>query len=130
MSTTKHFDVIEHRCPGQHIRHYARGTSESEEDELYLAVKQYVPRVKESGTREGSQGITLIACHANGAPKECYEPLWDALYEYMQKSAKTHIMSIWIADISNQGESSILNEHKLGNDRKDISKLSHTLSDC
>jgi hypothetical protein len=120
MYNTKHFDVIEHRCPGQHIRQYPRGTSESEEDELHLAVKQYVPRVKEPGNHGGSQGITLVACHANAAPKELYEPMWDALYEYMQKSGKAHILSIWIADVANQGQSSVLNEKKLGNERENI----------
>ncbi|KAF2127400.1 alpha/beta-hydrolase [Dothidotthia symphoricarpi CBS 119687] len=116
MSTTTHFNVIEHRAPCSHIREYARATSCLDEDELYLAVKQYVPRVKVSGDRQRGTGITLIACHANAFPKELYEPFWDALYEYMQKAEKTHILSIWIADVANQGQSGIWNEGKLGNE--------------
>jgi hypothetical protein len=115
MSSTKHFDVTAHRSPGQHIRQYARGTSDSEEEELYLSVKQYVPKTSEH--HPDSTGITLVACHASGVPKELYEPLWDALYEYMQKNAKTHIAGIWIADVSNQNHSSVINEGKLGNER-------------
>jgi hypothetical protein len=124
MSTTTHFEVIEHQSPCQHIRQYARGTSHSEEDELYLAVKQYVPRVKAPEEHQRGTGITIVACHANGAPKELLEPFWDALYEHMQRIGKTHISSIWIADVSNQGQSGILNELKLGNERKAMSNQS------
>jgi len=116
MSSSKHFDVMAHRSPGQHIRQYARATSDSEEDELFLSVKQYVPKTSEQ--HGNSTGITLVACHANGIPKELYEPLWDALYEYMSKTGKTHISSIWIADVANQNHSSVINEGKLGNDRE------------
>jgi hypothetical protein len=116
MSTTAHFNVVQHRVPCQHIRHYARATSRSEEDELFLDVKQYVPRDKGASSAQRGTGITIIGCHANGAPKEVYEPLWDHLYEYMQQSGKTHILNIFIADIANQGQSGIWNEHKLGNE--------------
>jgi hypothetical protein len=115
MSATRHFDVIQHRVPCQHIRQYIRATSHSEEDELFLAVKQYVPRNKATSNTRGT-GITIIGSHANGAPKELYEPLWDYLYEYMQESGNTHILNIFIADIANQGESGILNEAKVGNE--------------
>lgn len=118
MLQTTHFDVIEHRAPCQHIRQYSRATSDFEEDDLYLAVKQYVPRAKLSEDRQQSTGITIVACHANAFPKELFEPFWDALYERMQKTSKTHIRSIWIADAFNQGQSGILNEKKLGNDRE------------
>ena len=103
------------------MRQYPRATSQLDEDELYLAVKQYVPRAKPLGNDQKSTGITIVACHANGAPKELYEPFWDALYEYMQKESGTHILSIWIADVFNQGQSGILNEEKLGNERESIS---------
>lgn len=114
MSTTKHFNILQHRVPCQHIRHYARGTSE-EEDELHLAVNQYTPLAKKN---QRGTGITIVSCHANGAPKELYEPLWDALHEYCQKSGRTHILNIFIADIANQGQSGRWNEEKLGNERK------------
>ena len=50
-------------------------------------------------------------------PKELYEPLWDELLQRSQKLG-FKIRSIWIADVVHQGHSSVLNEDKLGNDRK------------
>lgn len=53
--------------------------------------------------------------------KELYEPLWDDL---QKRSAETgiRIRSIWIADMWNQGQSGVLNEKILGNDREDFKK--------
>lgn len=45
-----------------------------------------------------------------------YEPLWDELYQRMTEAGKS-IRGIWIADVAHQGESGVLNEKKLGNDR-------------
>lgn len=49
--------------------------------------------------------------------QELYEPLWD---ELLQRSNKLsfRIRGIWIADVAHQGQSSVLNEDKLGNDRE------------
>jgi hypothetical protein len=46
-----------------------------------------------------------------------YEPLWDELYQRIGKTG-IRIRSIWIADMWNQGQSGVLNEQILGNDRK------------
>jgi hypothetical protein len=46
-----------------------------------------------------------------------YEPLWDDLYARAAKSG-IRIRSIWIADMWNQGQSGVLNEAILANDRK------------
>jgi pimeloyl-ACP methyl ester carboxylesterase len=49
--------------------------------------------------------------------KELYEPLWDELL----KASKAHnfnIRGIWIADVVHQGHSAVINEDRLGNDRK------------
>lgn len=129
MSVSKYFDVIEHRVPCQHIRQYARATAESEEDELFLAVKQYVPRNNETADAQSGTGMTIIGFHSNGAPKELYEPFWDHLFEYTQKSGKTHILNVFIADIANQGQSGIWNEKKLGNERKSLMQ-SFTTEKC
>lgn len=48
--------------------------------------------------------------------KELYEPLWEDLLA-RSKQHGFRIRSIWIADVAHQGESSVLNEEKLGNDR-------------
>ncbi|KAE8312745.1 hypothetical protein BDV41DRAFT_538632 [Aspergillus transmontanensis] len=45
-----------------------------------------------------------------------YEPLWDDLEQRMNSLGR-RIRSIWVADVAHQGQSSILNEGILGNDR-------------
>jgi hypothetical protein len=49
--------------------------------------------------------------------QELYEALWDELY-LRSKANGFRIRSIWIADAAHQNQSVILNEEKLGNDRK------------
>ena len=58
--------------------------------------------------------VTIIAGHANGLPKEVYEPLWDELHSKL----RGRIQAIWIADCAHQGASGVLNEQSLGDDRK------------
>lgn len=77
-----------------------------------MHVKQYTP-LDNLEPREGD--VTIIAAHANGFPKELYEPLWDGLHAKATASG-FKIRNIWIADVAHQGMSSILNESKLGND--------------
>ena len=48
--------------------------------------------------------------------QELYEPLWDELHVQL-KLKGIKIRNIWIADVAHQGESGVLNEKKLGNDR-------------
>lgn len=125
------FVIKEHVIETQHIREYSRATAHSQEEALNLAVKQYIPKDNPS-PQPGD--ITVIAAHANGfvkvksySPNTCdhsadisaqelYEPLWeDLLVESRKQGFK--IRSIWIADIASQGQSGVLNETKLGNDR-------------
>ncbi|OCT49969.1 toxin biosynthesis protein [Cladophialophora carrionii] len=82
-------------------------------NDLKLAVKQYVP-YNERTTTLGD--VTFIAAHANGFPKELYEPMFDDLYEELKALGRT-IRAIWIADLAHQGQSYVLNEKALGNDR-------------
>ncbi|OQN98856.1 hypothetical protein B0A48_15202 [Cryoendolithus antarcticus] len=84
----------------------------SQEDEPSIAVKQYTPLDNHS---PGRGDVTIIGAHANGFPKELYEPLWDELYSRLQAKGIA-IRNIWIADVAHQGVSGVLNEHKLGND--------------
>ncbi|KAK5125404.1 hypothetical protein LTR85_000513 [Meristemomyces frigidus] len=111
MSSTN-FDCIQHTVQASYIRQYPRATAHSQEEELRVAVKQYKPR------HEPQPGdVTILACHCNGFPKELYEPVWDALYDYTQReNAGFRIRGIWIMDVANQGESALLNEGKLGNE--------------
>ena len=45
-----------------------------------------------------------------------YEPMFDNLFEQLDGFGR-RIRAIWIADIAHQGQSGILNEDALGNDR-------------
>lgn len=108
------FKCQEHEIPGQHIRHRLRATATSQEEQLLVTVKQYTPL----NTTPQDGDMTIIAAHANGFPKELYEPLWDDLYQ-QSLAGSFRIRSIWFADMANQGASGVRNESKLGNDRKE-----------
>ncbi|KAF2428881.1 hypothetical protein EJ08DRAFT_314654 [Tothia fuscella] len=110
--STSLFKLQEHVVPCQHIRGYPHGTLHSQEEVLHLAVKQYTPL---DNPHPAPGDITILGGHANGFPKELYEPLWDELLK-LSKVHNFRIRGIWIADVSHQGWSSALNEDKLGND--------------
>lgn len=63
---TSPFRIVEHVVPGQYLREYPRATSTSQEETLYLAVKQYIP-LDNPDPQPGD--VTFIAAHANGFPK-------------------------------------------------------------
>ncbi|KAI4238697.1 MAG: hypothetical protein LQ349_000914 [Xanthoria aureola] len=108
----QYFDIQSHALPGQYIREYPAATANSQEETLHIHLKQYTP-LNRNGCPEGA--VTIIAAHANGFPKELYEPFWEALCRSSEKRG-LHIRSVWMADVANQGMSSVLNEDKLGND--------------
>jgi hypothetical protein len=111
------FRIEEHTIDASHIRGFPRATATTQEETLKLAIKQYTPL---SNTNPKAGDITIIAAHANAFPKELYEPLWDELLKRGEKYGYG-IRGIWIADVVHQGWSSVLNEDKLGNDRKLLS---------
>ena len=104
--------VQEHTIPCQYVREYPGATSENQDDDLFLHVKQYTPLDQSFNQHDA---ITIIGAHANGFPKELYEPLWDDLSRTLRKQGLA-IRGIWIADVAQQGMSGVLNEDKLGND--------------
>ncbi|KAF2842281.1 alpha/beta-hydrolase [Patellaria atrata CBS 101060] len=106
------FRVKEHVIPCCHIREYPHATFDDQEEVLELAVKQYTP-LDNPSPEPGD--VTIIAAHANGFPKELYEPLWDELLKRANKAGFS-IRGIWISDVAWQGKSGVLNEKKLGND--------------
>ncbi|SPO04889.1 related to host-specific AK-toxin Akt2 [Cephalotrichum gorgonifer] len=112
---TSPFVVREHVVPGAHIREYARATADAQEEVLEIAVKEYIPREEVGGSSKGAGGVTILGAHANGFPKELYEPLWEDLYRESKKRG-FRIRSIIIADAAWQGKSGLLNASKLGND--------------
>jgi len=107
------FHIKEHIVEAQHIREYPRATATSQEEVLHLSFKQYIP--KNNPTPQPGD-VTILASHANGFVKELYEPLWEDLVDVLWKSG-IRVRGIWIADVAWQGQSGILNEDKLGNDR-------------
>ncbi|EAW09077.1 uncharacterized protein ACLA_078250 [Aspergillus clavatus NRRL 1] len=107
-----HFRAIEHTIRCQNVRQRPGAVKAGHENQLRLAVKQYIP-LDNSSPREGD--VTIIGAHANGFPKELYEPLWDNIYEQL-RGQNRRIRSIWIADVAQQGQSGILNQSILGDD--------------
>lgn len=114
MSAT-YFRSKTHYVDASYIRQYPHALSAGQEDNLKLAVKQYIPLCN---LKPSDGDVTIIAAHANGVGKELYEPLWDDLLRASQASKQFRIRSIWMADVAWQGESGVLNEDKLGDDRK------------
>ncbi|RAK74182.1 putative toxin biosynthesis protein [Aspergillus fijiensis CBS 313.89] len=111
-ATSGPFRVVEHTVECQHIREYPAATANEQEDILNLAVKQYIPL---DNPNPQPRDVTILAAHANGFPKELYEPLWEEIYT-RSKANGFRIRSIWMADVAHQGQSSVLNEDLLGND--------------
>lgn len=115
MSSSFPFRVIEHQVPASYIREYPHALANSQEDTLTLAVKQYVPLSNPSPLPR--HAITIVAAHANGFPKELYEPLFiDLLTACGSQKPVITVRSIWIADIAHQNASGVLNESLLGNE--------------
>lgn len=112
MPSASPFEIKEHKVEAQHIREYPNATAHSQEEVLYLAVKQYIPKNNPS-PKPGD--VTIIASHANGFVKELYEPLWEDLLKDLNARG-VGVRGIWIADVAWQGQSGILNEDNLGND--------------
>ena len=106
------FRVVQHKIPAQHIREYSQATASSQEDVLYLSVKQYIPL---DNPNPSAGDVTIIAAHANAFPKELFEPLWEDLLS-RAKANGWKIRSIWAADVTHQGESGVFNESVLGNE--------------
>lgn len=107
------FHIKEHVVEAQHIREYPRATANSQEEVLHLSFKQYIPK---SNPTPQPGDVTILASHANGFVKELYEPLWEDLVDVLG-GLGMRVRGIWIADVAWQGQSGILNEEKLGNDR-------------
>ncbi|KAJ5916067.1 hypothetical protein N7504_000082 [Penicillium tannophilum] len=105
------FQIIEHVIPGQHIREYPQSTRGKQETPHHIAIKQYIPIDRPSPIPDNA--ITIIGSAGNGSPKEAFEPLWEDLFTIL-KQKRIPLRGIWIADMSNQGASGVLNEHIQG----------------
>ncbi|KAK9460544.1 Alpha/beta hydrolase family-domain-containing protein [Lipomyces oligophaga] len=96
-------------------RTYATST-QSNTDRLSIAVNRYKPTwtAAEYPEKDSRPEITIVAAHANGFPKELYEPLFEDLVAWLA-SKRVVVRELVISDVVNQGESGVLNEAKLGN---------------
>lgn len=67
---------------------------------------------------ETSGGSSMWAHSSSGliVEQELYEPLWEEIHA-RSKASGFRIRSIWMADVAQEGESSVINEDSLGNDR-------------
>lgn len=62
--------------------------------------------------------ISKPVCLSLTTPQqETYEPFWEDLHSALGKKG-VRIRSIWIADVAWQGQSGVINEDHLGNDRE------------
>ncbi|KAL3467684.1 Alpha/beta hydrolase family-domain-containing protein [Aspergillus heterothallicus] len=106
------FKVVEHTLPGQHIRESPLSIKNArQETALKIAIKQYIPN--DQPTPAAEDAVTIIGVPGNGSPKETLEPLWEDLYAQLQKQG-VPLRGIWVADVTNQGASGVLNEDVLG----------------
>ncbi|KAJ5648007.1 hypothetical protein N7490_004379 [Penicillium lividum] len=105
------FNVTEHVIDGQHVREYPNATVDSSST-IKLVLKRYTP-IDNPNPQPGD--VTIIGAHGCGFPKEVYEPLWEDILNRSREDGY-RIRSIWIADVSNLGASSVANEKILGND--------------
>lgn len=64
------FQVKEHIVPSQHVREYPRATYTSQDEALFIVVKQYIPR---DNLNPSTGDISIVSAHANGIPKVPYE---------------------------------------------------------
>ena len=114
------FIVKTYNLPGSHIREYPNTLhpTAAEERPLQISAKQYIPKQSRAESSNGDTltAVTIIAASALGFPRECYEPFFAALLlSTLQTSSPTFtIRSIWIADVTHEGASSILNSSVIG----------------
>jgi pimeloyl-ACP methyl ester carboxylesterase len=106
------FRVVDHTVECQHVREYPGATLSGEDEVLHLAVKQYIPK---DNPNPQPGDVTILGAHANGFPKELYEPLWEEILTRANADG-FRIRSIWIADVAQQGHSGVLNEDLIGDD--------------
>ncbi|KZT67781.1 alpha/beta-hydrolase [Daedalea quercina L-15889] len=80
---------------------------------LWVCINRY--RRRDLPRDEETKGLTLLFAHANGFPKEIWDP---ALLHLLEQHEKTHstyqIAEIWAWEAVNHGDSFLVNERNLG----------------
>ena len=111
------FDVESHIIPVFPAREYPQALIDQTKD-VYLAVKQYVPRQSQhtlSSPRDDTTAVTIVASGGVGFIKELYEPLFADILHHARECNVT-IRAIWMPDVFNTGESAVANRTNLGCD--------------
>jgi hypothetical protein len=79
-----------------------------------VSLKYATRRVLPAGSHANAP---TMSSKSNRWGQELYEPLWEEIHA-RSKEAGFRIRSIWMADVAWEGQSSVLNEDSLGNDRE------------
>ncbi|TFY55640.1 hypothetical protein EVJ58_g8118 [Rhodofomes roseus] len=80
---------------------------------LWVNLNRYRRRALSPG--DESKGVTLLFAHANGFPKEIWEPALLQLLEQHKASRSTYqIAEVWAWEAVNHGDSYLVNEKNLG----------------
>ena len=108
------FDIVSHLIQVPSSREYPLAIIDEQRD-LYLSVKEYIPRNATGVSHQKTDPITIVVAGGLGFIKELYEPLFIEIASRAQRAA-VNIGSIWIADMFNCGQSAVANRHNLGCD--------------
>ncbi|EIN14480.1 hypothetical protein PUNSTDRAFT_96391 [Punctularia strigosozonata HHB-11173 SS5] len=96
-------------------RKYEAGEFGSETDDrpLWIVANRYVHR---NALRGHTKGLTLFLAHANGFPKETWEPTIQCVLDYAEDPRRTAIQvdEIWAWEAVQHGDSALLNAENLG----------------
>ncbi|KAI0800323.1 alpha/beta-hydrolase [Fomes fomentarius] len=79
---------------------------------MWNCVNRYLRKRSASSGRRN--GVTLFMCHANGFPKEIWEPALDRLLARDEGNVDYIIDEIWSWEAVNHGDAAIINRDSLG----------------
>ncbi|KAL1948465.1 hypothetical protein VTO73DRAFT_12540 [Trametes versicolor] len=79
---------------------------------MWNCVNRYVRKPHASGS-DPANGLTLFCAHANGFPKEIWEPALQRLIEAHEAEAKYAISEVWFWEARNHGDAALVNRDQL-----------------
>ncbi|KAI0649940.1 Alpha/Beta hydrolase protein [Trametes meyenii] len=101
-------DAKERQWRGE-LDHLPRGSKT-----FWNCVNRYVRRRPSSAEEDGfEKGITLFFAHANGFPKEIWEPALLRIIEEHDAQAGYTISEVWLWEARNHGDSALVNREQL-----------------
>ncbi|KZT00375.1 alpha/beta-hydrolase [Laetiporus sulphureus 93-53] len=93
---------------GEEMRNKCRGASNAV---MWNCVDRYVPA--KPAVDQHKAGLTLFLTHANGSPRQIWEPTLEHLLKKMQGHPSVAIDEIWSFESVQHGDSALFNEHNL-----------------